>query len=70
MHEYGTYGAKICKNWAAGSSGTGTAMTDTGIGYPLLVGTGTGLSGIGTDCPLHPCTGTPQPVPVPTTVFT
>ena len=51
MHEYGTYGAKICKNWVAGSSGTGTSMT--GTGYPLPVSTGTDLSGTGTGtfCP-------------------
>ena len=47
-----------------------------GTGYPLPVGTGTGLNGTGTglngtdtDCPLHPCTGTTQPVPVHPTGF-
>ena len=69
MHEYGTYDAKICKNWAAGSSGTGTTLTGTGTSCPLLVDTGTGLSGTGTDCPLHHGTGTTQPVPVPPTGF-
>ena len=69
MHEYGTYGAKICQNRAAGSSGTGTTLTGTGTGCPLLVGTGTGLGGTGTDCPLHPGTGTTQLVPVPPTGF-
>ena len=69
MHEYGTYDAKICQNRAVGSSGTGTTLTCTGTGHPLLVGTGTGLSGTGTDCPLHPGIGTTQPVPVLLTVF-
>ena len=56
MHEYGNYGAKICQNSAAGSSGTGTTLTGTSTDHPLPVGTG--LSGTSTDCPLHPGTGT------------
>ena len=44
----------------------GTGLSGTGTG---LSGTGTGLSGTDTDFPPHPCTGTPQPVPVPPTVF-
>ena len=65
----GLNGAKTCQNRAAGTTGTGTTLTYTDIGYPLPVGTGTGLSGIGTDCPLHPCTGTTQPVLVHPTGF-
>ena len=69
MHEYGSCGAKICQNRAAGSSGTGTTLIGTGTSYPLPVGTGIGLSGTDTDCPLHPGTGTTQLVPVPPTGF-
>ena len=64
-----TYGAKICQNRAAGSSGTGTTLIGTSTSYPLPVGTGTCLSGTGTDFPLHPGTGTTQLVPVPPTGF-
>ena len=46
-------GAKICKNRAARSSGTGTTLTGTSTSPLLPVGTGTGLSGTGTTCPLH-----------------
>ena len=69
MHEYGTYGAKICQNRVVGSSGTSITLTGTGTGCPLPVGTGTSLGGTGTDCPLHPGTGTTQLVPVPPTGF-
>ena len=65
----GLNSAKTCQNRAAGVSGTDTAMIGTCTGYPLPVGTGTDLSGTGTDCPLHPCTGTAQPVPVHPTGF-
>ena len=65
----GLNGAKTCQNRAVGTTGTGTTLTCTDIGYPLPFGIGTGLSGTGTDCPLHPCTGTAQPVPVHPTGF-
>ena len=65
----GLNGAKIIQNRVAGSSGTGTTLTNTGTSYPLPVGNGTGLSGTGTDCPLHHGTGTTQLVPVPPTGF-
>ena len=71
-HRYmntGLNSAKICQNRAAGSSGTGTTLTDIGTGYPLPVGTGIGLSGTGTDCPLYRGTNTTPSVPVPPTGF-
>ena len=53
MHEYGTYGAKICQMKVAGCSGTGTTLTGTGASSSLPVGTSTSLSGTGTTFPLH-----------------